>query len=296
MLKAVKAVQLFWSFLLLIVFGLGYMISLGNGQEKPLSILLLTVGAVVYIAVAFLCQYNYRIAWWLAVLIPAVPLCLSLPGVLLNMWMFCTGHDLYLDSPATILIVGIYAIVLDLPALFLYFGMFIERRTIIAILFDRAQNHPPVGKAEQLVTLYGIKWILLGWALILILYYGLAFANVMIRPENEIYYTIMFFGATAYLLATIKCFSDNRVAWMAVLLLPLGPITRNVFALIHYLRIKEGIGEMDMGLGNNYDAIEAILFFVLPMLLLYYQLFHQRKELSSILLKKKSLDLQESRG
>lgn len=52
MLKAVKAVQLFWSFLLLIVFGLGYMISLGNGQEKPLSILLLTVGAVVYIAVA----------------------------------------------------------------------------------------------------------------------------------------------------------------------------------------------------------------------------------------------------
>jgi hypothetical protein len=47
---------------------------------------------------------------------PAIIFLLSAPMVLYNCYAFITGHTLYKDSPATIFVVAIYAIIFTLPS------------------------------------------------------------------------------------------------------------------------------------------------------------------------------------
>lgn len=86
----------------------------------------ITLGSSVWIA--FVCAYwvviagmfrNRRIAWLLAIIPPAYVALRIGPMLIINVYMFATGHELYLDSPATIIIVFIYGVVVLLPSLML---------------------------------------------------------------------------------------------------------------------------------------------------------------------------------
>ncbi len=284
MLKLVKAIQIAWSFLLLFVFGMATMRGFGASGKVSYIHLFLAVVAMVYVGAAFLCQYNNYIAWWVALPIPALLLFMYLPPVFHNFAMFLTGHELYLDSPATVFIVLIYALVLVMPALLIYFGMFRERRTVAAILFKKVAEREPSGKIERLFTLEGIKRLQLAWAIVLLLYYARYFVLMLLMMESHAYYAVMFVGAIVYFAAAIICFSNNRVAWATTLLLPLAPIVRHLYVLGRYIWIQRGSEDMDFEFITQYhDAIQSILFFVLPMAYLYYYLFHERKTVSSIL-------------
>lgn len=75
------------------------------------------LAATFYTLAAVATYRRKRWAWW-ASLVPAV-ICASLvgPNVLYNLYAFGSGHPLYADSPGTILIVGIYAVVFLFPAI-----------------------------------------------------------------------------------------------------------------------------------------------------------------------------------
>lgn len=290
MLKLVKAIQVAWSFLLLIVFGVASMRGFGADGKPSYIHLFFAVVAVIYVGAAFLCQYNNRIAWWVALPIPALFLFMYLPLVVLNFTLFLSGHERYQDSPATIFIVVLYALVMVLPASFIYYGMFRERRTVAAILFRKGTEGAPVRKVERLLTLEGLKRVQLAWAVVLLLYYGRFLVRMLFMMEIRTYYAVMFLGAALYFAAAVKCFSNSRIAWAIVLLLPLIPIARHVYLLGLCIAMRHGAEEVDMAfLTFYYDAIQNLLFFVLPMLFLYYHFFYQRKVLSDIFYGRKTI-------
>lgn len=53
----------------------------------------------------------------------------SLPMVIYNVYAFISEHPLYLDSPATIFVVGIYALFFTLPSLVTLYGYWLARQT-----------------------------------------------------------------------------------------------------------------------------------------------------------------------
>ena len=76
----------------------------------------LLVALSAFIAVAFLAVRGNRWALALSICVAVLLLVRWLPMVVVNFWMFFTNHPLYLDSPATIFIVGINAILFAIPA------------------------------------------------------------------------------------------------------------------------------------------------------------------------------------
>lgn len=57
-----------------------------------------------------------------------------LPMVAVNIWMFITGHPLYQDSPGTIFIVAIYAVIFAIPSTLLCGLYLAQRRTVWKLL------------------------------------------------------------------------------------------------------------------------------------------------------------------
>ncbi|HQM99675.1 MAG TPA: hypothetical protein PLL36_01295 [Candidatus Hydrogenedentes bacterium] len=284
MLKGVKALQIVWSFLLLIIFGVASMVSFVRDGNLSYIHLALTMVAMVYVGAAFLGQYNNRIAWWISLPIPAIYLFLYLPGVVLNIVLFLAGNEKYLDSPATIFIVLIYALVFVLPPLAIYYGLFRNRKVFLQILFAKGEGWRPVENIERLLTLEGLKRLQLAWSMTLLLYYGYYFIRLLLILEFRAYYVIMFSIALAYFVAAVKCFINNRVAWLAALLLPLGPLLWHLYIWGQYEIAKHSVSEVDFAfLTRYYATIKPLLFFILPMVFLYYHFFHERKRLADIL-------------
>lgn len=69
--------------------------------------------------------------------------------VVINFWMFFTGHELYQDSPATIFIVALNAIMFVLPGLLIYFLIFLDRKRWLATIWPTA-NAPVDGDPSML--------------------------------------------------------------------------------------------------------------------------------------------------
>lgn len=63
--------------------------------------------------------YDRRVAWLLSIIPPASFTLLWGRIFFINSYMFATGHEKYLDSPATIFIVFIYGAVFLLPSIIL---------------------------------------------------------------------------------------------------------------------------------------------------------------------------------
>lgn len=100
--------------------------------SEPRAVLL--VICLVYIAISLFALAGKR---WAIVMCIMVALLLTIrwvPMVAINAWMFATGHELYRDSPATILVVLSYAIVFAIPSLILCVLYFFQRKHIWKIL------------------------------------------------------------------------------------------------------------------------------------------------------------------
>lgn len=73
-------------------------------------------GLLIYVVVSFLSVMRFRWALAIVWIVPYILMLRFLPMVLYNLAMFVFGHPLYQDSPATILVVLVTAIVFAIPA------------------------------------------------------------------------------------------------------------------------------------------------------------------------------------
>lgn len=128
--------NLAWSFLMLIAFGLLALF----GPNMSRSVIFLASG--LYAANSFFALHRRRAALIINVVVAALLLIRWLPMVSLNFYMFASGHELYLDSPATIFVVAIYAILFAFPACLLCSLYFIQRKVLLeAIRIGKINNH-----------------------------------------------------------------------------------------------------------------------------------------------------------
>ena len=88
-----------------------------SSPTAPRAIVLAVLSALV--AVAFLALRGRKWALVLTIFVAIVLLVRWFPMVIVNFWMFFTGHPLYLDSPATIFVVAINSILFAIPAVVL---------------------------------------------------------------------------------------------------------------------------------------------------------------------------------
>ncbi len=72
---------------------------------------------------------------------PVLLVCITSPIVSYNLYAFITRHPLYLDSPATILIVVIFAGVITVPSLCLLASYWFFRREIFMAQVEQPQTH-----------------------------------------------------------------------------------------------------------------------------------------------------------
>jgi len=93
---------------------LAFFILFVSAPSVPRAAILVALSA--FIAVAFLAVRGSRWALVLSICVAVLLLVRWLPMVVVNFWMFFTNHPLYLDSPATIFIVGINAMLFAIPA------------------------------------------------------------------------------------------------------------------------------------------------------------------------------------
>jgi len=109
-MKVSFIINIIWSLVMVIAFA-----SLLFGEYSHAKAILFGLG-LVYFALAILAFRGNRWAIILSVLTAFLLMLRWLPMVLVNAWMFKTGHPLYLDSPGTILIVISYTVVFAVPA------------------------------------------------------------------------------------------------------------------------------------------------------------------------------------
>jgi hypothetical protein len=134
-------VQAAWAFALCFVLGpmmitrgvtgtrLAYVAAFGMYLVSSLGILAGARWAWIY-SLAFLAAYWVLRGW------------VALATFLINNYMFFTGHELYRDSPATIIVVWIYAVFGVLPATCLLILALLSARPILEILRGRPSIEP----------------------------------------------------------------------------------------------------------------------------------------------------------
>jgi hypothetical protein len=132
-----KPIQLVWAMLLFLLMGAR---AFGSG-----SVFGIALGAIliVYLISTVGCLANFRVAWLVAFFVPVLILMRWVPMVCINCFMFFTGHELYQDSPATILVVVIYAVAFVAPPLVIYSLLFLDRERVRALLFP----HKRIGRS-----------------------------------------------------------------------------------------------------------------------------------------------------
>jgi len=127
-MKAIRLIQLIWAAALVAILAA---LSLTGSTVKGLPFLVL---AAVYLLACIRARGSSRAAWVVALVAPVVICARWLPMVLLNVVAFVRDDPLYLDSPATIFIVAIDALILVVPSLVLI-ALFWRQRTALQALF-----------------------------------------------------------------------------------------------------------------------------------------------------------------
>ncbi len=100
--------------------------------SKPRAILLII--GLCYIVVSIFALIGKRWAIGFSVLTAILLMLRWLPMVTINTWMFLSGHELYRDSPATILVVLSYALVFALPATVLCVLYIFQRKNVLRVI------------------------------------------------------------------------------------------------------------------------------------------------------------------
>ena len=105
---------------------------------------------VAYLIAMFGCVFNFRVAWIATLTITMLSLVRWLPMVCVNVFMYLTGHELDQDSPATIFVVVVIAVVFVIPPLSINVSLFLERRQFVAVFGKVSEECPvPVVEAES---------------------------------------------------------------------------------------------------------------------------------------------------
>lgn len=127
-LQATLRLNFAWSLLLTAAFGLLFTLA----PTLPRAIVLLA--AVGYLVASRIALRRNRFAVAVAIVTAAWFAIRWVPMVGMNAWMFATDHMLYRDSPATILVVAIYAGLFALPGFSLTLLYLLQLRKVRAVL------------------------------------------------------------------------------------------------------------------------------------------------------------------
>jgi accessory gene regulator protein AgrB len=103
------------------------LLEIGLHTATRLVMLSLTI---LYLGVAILALRGWRWALLLSVAVALLEVVWWAPALITNMWMFVTGHELYQDSPATIIVVLIEALLLVIPAAVLCIAYAVQWRQL----------------------------------------------------------------------------------------------------------------------------------------------------------------------
>lgn len=125
--KATLILNLLWSALILAHTACILLQRGGTGIWLPLA---LSLAFFLSACAAF----HSRLALLLVLIFTLLFLLRWLPMVAINIWMFSTDHPLYLDSPATIMIVAVYALLFAIPALIFSIAYLLQWPTLLAAL------------------------------------------------------------------------------------------------------------------------------------------------------------------
>jgi hypothetical protein len=132
MMKTTMIINFLWS--LIMVSAFAYLV---HGRYSDPRAILLTLG-VAYAVISFFALVGRRWAIGIPVIIAILLMIRWLPMVGINTWMFMSGHELYQDSPATILVVLSYAVVFAIPSTILCSLYLVQRKQIWGILRNGA--------------------------------------------------------------------------------------------------------------------------------------------------------------
>ena len=132
-MKAIRVIQLIWAGLLvtLLFIELLAVNVVANG-------LLLLLAIIYLFACIIIALGSNRVAWLIAVLVPLIFCARSLTMVARDVVAFAKDDPLYLDSPATIYIVVVYALLFVLPSLILIALFWRQRSALRALLIPPA--------------------------------------------------------------------------------------------------------------------------------------------------------------
>lgn len=127
--SGVLVVNLVWSVLMLCAFTA---LAVGGPNAARWALLLMGVGNL---AIAILALRRNRWAIAGSIMVAALVAARWTPMVLYNWWAFFTGHQLYRDSPGTIIVVAIYSVLFAAPAMGMLVGFWANRRVLNMLLF-----------------------------------------------------------------------------------------------------------------------------------------------------------------
>ncbi len=102
-----------------------------GGYTHSRGVFILASMAYVYIAVSALRMNRWMIG--ISVFIAAVAAVYSAPTVITNTWLFLTGHELFVDSPSTILVIALDAAIFALPATILSILYLLNSRSLARV-------------------------------------------------------------------------------------------------------------------------------------------------------------------
>ena len=127
-MKTIRSVQLIWASALVAIF-----VGLSVNAPVPNRLAFLAV-ACVYLLACIAALQSSRVAWIISLLVPIVICALWLPMVVVNLVAYAKEDSRYRDSPATILVVGVEAVVFAAPALLLVILFWRERTALTAFV------------------------------------------------------------------------------------------------------------------------------------------------------------------
>ena len=132
-MKAIRVIQLIWAGLLvtLLFIELLAVNVVANG-------LLLLLAIIYLFACVIIALGSNRVAWLIAVLVPLIFCARSLTMVARDVVAFAKDDPVYLDSPATIYIVVVYALLFVFPSLILIALFWRQRSALRALLIPPA--------------------------------------------------------------------------------------------------------------------------------------------------------------
>lgn len=137
-MKAILQINYIWSIFLAVIFGYYFIASIALDGFSFFS----TAQFVIILLYVIACRQARKLKPWAlkGVLVMSVIISVRyLSMVLINIFMFITGHELYRDSPATIFVVLMNATLFAIPATI--FSLY-YLRNIKKMLNNQASNKP----------------------------------------------------------------------------------------------------------------------------------------------------------